>query len=89
MNDYHIPNSSLTIEKGTIILISLFGLHHDPDNFSNPEIFDPDRFLPENNSSIRSFTYLPFGEGLRICIGEYIFISQESEYLWFTGKPTL
>ncbi|KAK9506050.1 hypothetical protein O3M35_008055 [Rhynocoris fuscipes] len=67
--DYQIPETNLVIEKGTRILIPVYALHHDPKYYPNPEKFQPERFAPENKSSIPSCAYLPFGEGPRICIG--------------------
>lgn len=69
VKDYKIPGTEVVIEKGTHVQISAFALHRDPDNFPNPEYFDPDRFSDENKKNIKPFTYLPFGEGPRICIG--------------------
>lgn len=68
--DYQIPNSALVIEEGTPLIISTFGLHRDPEYFSDPQVFDPDRFSDENVHKIQPFTYLPFGAGPRVCIGQ-------------------
>ncbi|KAK9508017.1 hypothetical protein O3M35_007768 [Rhynocoris fuscipes] len=62
-------NPELIIEKGTKVWIPVYSLHHDPKYFKNPDNFDPDRFSPENKLSIVPFSYLPFGEGPRHCIG--------------------
>uniref|UniRef100_A0A1B6L6W5 Cytochrome P450 n=1 Tax=Graphocephala atropunctata TaxID=36148 RepID=A0A1B6L6W5_9HEMI len=66
---YQVPDSSLVIEKGTRILVPVFSLHHDPQYFPDPEKFDPERFSLENKPKIVQGTYLPFGDGPRICIG--------------------
>nr|CAD7440165.1 unnamed protein product [Timema bartmani] len=50
-------------------IISLHGLHKDPEYFPEPERFDPERFSEENKRSITPYTYLPFGEGPHNCIG--------------------
>ncbi|KAF5291119.1 hypothetical protein FQA39_LY14361 [Lamprigera yunnana] len=68
-NNYTIPGTDVVIEKGTPVFISIWALHHDQNNFKNPEIFDPDRFSSANKSNIISCTYMPFGEGHRNCIG--------------------
>lgn len=67
--DYKVPETDITITKGTQIFIPAFSLHRDSRYFQNPLLFDPDRFAPEAKAEIRPFTYLPFGEGPRNCIG--------------------
>lgn len=67
--DYTLRDTDIIIEKGTSVLISTLGLHMDPEHFPNPEIFDPERFSEENKKNIRPFTYIPFGDGPRNCIG--------------------
>lgn len=66
--DYKVPDSHLTIRKGTAIVISLLGMARDPENFPDPETYDPNRFItanPEYNEA----AYIPFGYGPRACIG--------------------
>ncbi|CAG2064945.1 unnamed protein product, partial [Timema podura] len=66
---YPIPGTSITLEQGTRVLIPAYAIHHDPEFYPEPEKFDPERFTEENKASRPSCTYLPFGEGPRICIG--------------------
>ncbi|KOB75351.1 Cytochrome P450 [Operophtera brumata] len=68
VDEYTFP-SGLQLEKGMRVHVPVYALHHDPANFPEPEQFRPERFLPENKSNIKPYTYLPFGEGPRICIG--------------------
>ncbi len=58
-----------TIPKGALLTLSIYGLHRNPKVFPNPEVFDPERFSPENEKSIPRYGYLPFGAGPRVCIG--------------------
>ncbi|XP_059614216.1 probable cytochrome P450 6a23 [Phlebotomus argentipes] len=67
--DYEIPNSKVTIRKGTRIFIPIYGLHHDSDYYPNPDKFDPERFTKEAIASRPQCTYIPFGDGPRNCIG--------------------
>ncbi|KAM3958514.1 cytochrome P450 6k1-like [Aphomia sociella] len=69
MSDYQI-DEKLTITAGTPVYVNAVGMHYDPKYYPEPEKFDPDRFLPENSNSIEAFTFMPFGEGPRICIGQ-------------------
>ncbi|CAH0399620.1 unnamed protein product [Chilo suppressalis] len=64
--DYRIDDN-LTITKGTPVYLNGLGMQHDPDYYPEPDTFDPDRFLPENDDGTRP--YMPFGEGPRNCIG--------------------
>lgn len=52
-------------------MIPIYGLHHDPEYYPEPEKFDPERFSPENKGKINQYVYLPFGAGPRNCIGEF------------------
>ncbi|XP_066905483.1 cytochrome P450 6a2-like [Halyomorpha halys] len=59
-----------TIEKGQFIFIPIWALHRNPENFPDPDKFDPERFSEENKHTINPYAYLPFGEGPRFCIGK-------------------
>ncbi|KAJ3659262.1 hypothetical protein Zmor_010962 [Zophobas morio] len=67
--DYIIPGTDVQLNKGVGVMIPVLGLHSDPEYYPNPDIFDPERFSEENKQSRPSFTWLPFGDGPRICIG--------------------
>lgn len=68
---YHVPKSSLVIEKGTSVIISAFGMHRDPEIFPDALAFKPDRFLESSTGGGKGqgLFYMPFGDGPRICIG--------------------
>nr|XP_043884784.1 cytochrome P450 3A56-like [Solea senegalensis] len=61
--------NGLEIPKGMVITIPAYTLHRDPDSWPEPEEFIPERFSKENKQNIDPYTYLPFGEGPRKCIG--------------------
>lgn len=70
ISDYKVSDSNFIIKKGTQVLIPIFGLHRDPEIFSDPLKFVPERFLKnQSGSDVDGLYYLPFGEGQRICIG--------------------
>lgn len=68
--DYVIPDTNITIEKGTSVIIPILGLHYDEDFFPEPDKFNPDRFHEENIGNVKPYTYLPFGDGPRNCLGK-------------------
>lgn len=80
VRDYKVPDIDVTIDKGTRVFIPILGLHHDPEYYPDPEKFDPERFSEENKKNRHPFQYIPFGEGPRICIGEY----SSYPFFWIT-----
>ncbi|XP_006997397.3 cytochrome P450 3A31 [Peromyscus maniculatus bairdii] len=57
------------IPKGSIAMIPVYALHHDPQYWPEPKEFRPERFSKENKGNISPYVYLPFGNGPRNCIG--------------------
>lgn len=66
----YLPEINAAVEKGTRVFLPVLGLHHDPELYPDPEKFDPERFSPENKKNRHPMSYLPFGDGPRICIGK-------------------
>jgi cytochrome P450 len=60
-----------TIDKGSVVIVSPFGMHRNPQFFPDPERFEPARWLAPEASALPRFAYLPFGGGPRICIGNH------------------
>jgi cytochrome P450 len=57
------------IPAGTTVVAFIYGAHHDPNRWSHPETFTPNRFGGKANELRSGFDYLPFGAGPRSCIG--------------------
>jgi cytochrome P450 family 6 len=73
-SDYELPaptgTGTITLPAGTGVYIPVLALHYDLTYFPEPHKFDPERFTEENKHSRPNYTYLPFGEGPRMCIGK-------------------
>uniref|UniRef100_A0A452FMS8 Cytochrome P450 family 4 subfamily A member 11 n=1 Tax=Capra hircus TaxID=9925 RepID=A0A452FMS8_CAPHI len=57
-----------SLPAGILLSLSIYGLHHNPKVWPNPEVFDPTRFAP--GSTRHSHAFLPFSGGSRNCIGK-------------------
>ncbi|HEY8034002.1 MAG TPA: cytochrome P450 [Methylobacter sp.] len=66
-----------SLKRGRLAMFSIYNIHHHPDFWPQPERFDPERFLSDEN---RRFSFMPFGTGERICIGNH-FALLESQLL--------
>jgi cytochrome P450 len=67
IEDCYLGN--IFVPKNTPIVISVYNMHHDPEYFEEPEIYDPERFLPENKSRHHPYAFVPFAAGPRNCVG--------------------
>ena len=60
----------MKINKGDIISPYIYGTHNDAKRWVSPEKFVPGRFAKDKRGQIGAFSYLPFGGGPRLCIGQ-------------------
>jgi cytochrome P450 family 135 len=54
------------LPAGTLVLPAIAVLHARPDLYESPAEFRPERFL---NGGVESYAWIPFGGGVRRCIG--------------------
>ncbi|KAJ9564912.1 hypothetical protein OSB04_000878 [Centaurea solstitialis] len=58
------------ISKGTRLIVNVWKLHRDPQVWSDPHEFRPERFIEEHsevNYQGQNFEYIPFSTGRRMC----------------------
>ena len=61
----------LPIPQGSTVIVFVYGAHHARQHWPDPESFDPERFVKGSEKLRTPFTYLPFGGGPRVCIGNH------------------
>lgn len=61
-----ILDNGLKIDKGTVVRIPIFHVHHKEDLYPDHEKFNPDRFLSKDSDP---YSFLTFALGVRNCIG--------------------
>ena len=57
-----------SVPAGSLVIISPWLVHRHRKLWSQPEVFDPDRFLAEDSDRPR-YAYIPFSAGPRTCLG--------------------
>ncbi len=57
------------VPAGAAVMVSPYYTHRHPQFWNRPEVFDPDRWTREQESSRHGYAYHPFAAGPRICIG--------------------
>ncbi|HEX2887664.1 bifunctional cytochrome P450/NADPH--P450 reductase [Vineibacter terrae] len=65
------------LKKGDVLSVLTPSLHRDASVWPDPTRFDPDRFAPDRREKVPPHAWLPFGNGVRACIGR-AFAWQES-----------
>jgi len=73
-----------TVRPGTVLLISIFGIHRAAAWWPQPELFDPDRFAPGRDWPRNA--YLPFAVGKHVCIGASFAINEMVAVLALIGQ---
>ena len=78
------------VRPGTVLLLGIHAMHHDPARWSHPEAFDPERWLRDpadggvRGTTFPDLAFVPFGTGQRKCIGSH-FAVLEARHC--TGDP--
>ncbi|KAM4770940.1 cytochrome P450 1B1 [Rhinophrynus dorsalis] len=85
------------IPKGTVVFVNQWSVNHDPQKWTDPQEFNPSRFLDENGFLDKDLVsnVMIFSVGKRRCIGEelakiqlFLFTSVLVHQCIFTANPT-
>ncbi len=64
------------LPKGAMVIPYIYGAHRHPAHWQNVEAFDPSRFDSSRSKERHPFSYIPFGGGPRICLGNNMAVMQ-------------
>lgn len=67
--DIKLKSGPWTIPKGSSVIVATYKLHRNPEIYPNPDVFNPDNFLPENQAKRHYYAFVPFSAGPRSCVG--------------------
>lgn len=70
-----VPLGQWQVPAGTMFMLPVQLMHHDPRWFPEPEAFRPERFAPDAPELPRG-TYMPFGTGPRVCLGQNLAMAE-------------
>jgi cytochrome P450 len=76
-----IAYKNMIIPKGATVSLYFHINHTNPDFWEDPLKFDPERFNAENKKGRHHFLYVPFGAGLRQCIGNNFSLIEQRIFL--------
>ncbi len=57
------------LPKGALVMIAPWTLQRHSKYWTEPHACIPERFVPENEKTLNSGAYIPFGQGPHICVG--------------------
>jgi cytochrome P450 len=76
--DYVVP-------ARTAVAVSIVALHHREDVYPDPLVFRPERFL---NQKPGTYTWIPFGGGIRRCLGASLAMAEQRVVLEAIARRT-
>jgi cytochrome P450 len=73
------------LPAGSSVLMSILLLHHRPDVYPDPFAFRPERFLGVKPGT---YTWIPFGGGIRRCLGATLAMAEQRVVLRAIARRT-
>lgn len=70
--DLKLASSDLVVPSGATIVVATYKLHRLETIYPNPNVFDPDNFLPERQANRHYYAFVPFSAGPRSCVGKLL-----------------
>jgi cytochrome P450 len=73
------------VPAGTPVAISIVALHHRDDVYPDPHAFRPQRFMEQKPGT---YTWIPFGGGIRRCLGASLAMAEQRVVLEAIARRT-
>ncbi len=73
------------VPRNTPVAMSIVGVHHREDVYPDPFTFRPERFL---NRKPGTYTWIPFGGGIRRCLGATLALAEQRVVLAAIAQRT-
>ncbi|XP_049859621.1 cytochrome P450 4g15 [Schistocerca gregaria] len=64
-----LASMDVTLPAGCTVVVGTYKIHHREDIYPNPEVFNPDNFIPEKTADRHYYAFIPFSAGPRSCVG--------------------
>ncbi|CDS03771.1 hypothetical protein LRAMOSA01172 [Lichtheimia ramosa] len=88
------------IPRGTRVLLDIYEMHHHPNIWDNPEVFQPERFIPGGEADQlagNGMAWLPFINGSHQCIGMNFSLTEQRvllsmllrKYEWYLPEDSI
>lgn len=79
ITDGEVQLGDCLVPDKTKVGVNIHAIHHNPQFWPEPEVFNPDRFKP--GTPIYPFSYLPFSLGKRTCMGNNFSVIEQKVFL--------
>ncbi|CAD1473360.1 unnamed protein product [Heterotrigona itama] len=71
------------VQRDDCVWIPIYGIQHDPQYYPEPKKFNPDRFYDDPKQMANCPSFLSFGVGPRMCIGNKFALLQMKVFLFY------
>ncbi len=76
---------SFVVPPGSPVAMSIVGIHHREDLYPDPYVFRPERFVGRKPGT---YTWIPFGGGIRRCLGGALAMAEQQVVLEAIARRT-
>lgn len=73
--EIELAGGKYVLPVGTMALMNIWGMHHDPAYWTEPMKFHPQRWI-DNPDLKKSSAFHPFRSGQRTCIGRFLALTE-------------